>query len=285
MIERDDASPDVDAARSRLRAVLARHGSLVIAFSGGVDSALLAFVAREVLGERMLAVLASSPSLSAFEEAGAIEFLRAHGIPFERIVTDELENDAYASNRPDRCYHCKKELFERLREIAALRGFAAVAYGENADDGGDYRPGAGAAEEMAVVAPLAEAGIGKQLIRDIARALGLPIWDKPSSPCLASRIPYFERVTREKLSQVERAERALKDRGFRVCRVRHRGDTASIEVPLEDHPRILSDAVWPALVEELRAAGFREVTLESSGFRSGRLNDALEKRTENGKRS
>ena len=285
MIGRNDAHADVEAARSRLRSALERHESLVIAFSGGVDSALLARAARDVLGDRMLAVIASSPSLADAEEADAIEFLRSHAIPFERIVTDELENEAYAANGPDRCYHCKRELFTMLREIAIERGFAAVAYGANADDDGDYRPGAKAAEEMAVVAPLAEAGIGKQAVRDLARALGLPIWDKPSSPCLASRIPYYERVTREKLAQIERAERALKSRGFRVCRVRHRGDSASIEVPLEDHPRIRSEAVWPGLVAEIRAAGFRAATLDESGFRSGRLNDALEQRTEDGKGS
>jgi uncharacterized protein len=285
MIERMPNDPEVEAALARLRSAISRHGSLVVAFSGGVDSALLAAVSREVLGARVLAVIASGPSLPRAEEDGAVEFLRARGIPFERISTDEIDNEAYAANNPDRCYHCKRELFARLREIAALRGFAAVAYGANADDAGDYRPGTGAAAEMSVVSPLVEAGIGKEMVRDLARALGLPLWDKPSSPCLASRIPYYERVTREKLRQVERSELALKARGFRICRVRHRGDTGSIEVPLDDHPRIMSGDVWPALVEEIRAAGFRHVTLDPSGFRSGRLNEALEKRTGNGKGS
>jgi uncharacterized protein len=284
MIERGITPADADAARERLKTVLLRHGSMVVAFSGGVDSALLAFAAHEVLGDRMLAVIAASPSLPGAEEEDALAFLRAHRIPFERIVTDELASESYAANNPDRCYHCKKELFGRLGAIAASRAYAAVAYGANADDAGDYRPGASAAADYSVVAPLAESGIGKDLVREIARSLGLRVWDKPSSPCLASRIPYYQTVTREKLERIEKAERVLKDHGFRICRVRHDGDAARIEIPLEDHARIAETALWAGLVAAIEAAGFRSVTLDPEGFRSGRLNDALKERTKDGEK-
>jgi uncharacterized protein len=266
-------SAAADAAYRRLREAIAQQGSMVIAYSGGVDSGLLAYVARDVLGDRALAVLAVSPSLAQREERAALAFLATHAIPHERIQTDEMGQSGYVQNAPDRCYFCKKELFTQLHAIARARGFDAVAYGANVDDLGDHRPGQTAAARLRVIAPLIDAGATKPLVREIARGLGLLLWDKPAAPCLASRIPYFERVTEAKLRQIEHAEDVIKDLGFAVCRVRHFGETARVEVPLEDHARLAP--VWDAVVAGVKRAGFGDVVLSPDGFRSGRLNDAL----------
>jgi len=269
-----ELQPDLD----RLERVIAQHGSMVIAYSGGVDSGLLVYVANGVLGDRALAAIGVSASLGGREERDARGFLHRHAIPHERIETDEMQDKRYRQNGPNRCYYCKAELFEKLRGLASARGLARVAYGANVDDAGDYRPGAKAALEHAVVAPLAEAGLGKDKIRALAHALHLELWDKPASPCLASRIPYRQAVTSEKLAQVEAAEGVLKDMGFAVCRVRHHGQAASIEVPVEDHARVRVPRTWREIMAQFLRAGFREVTLEDDGFRSGRLNDAIEGR-------
>jgi uncharacterized protein len=273
MIDKSSIPDDLGRHYEELRDVLSRHGSMVIAYSGGVDSGLLTYVARDVLGDRMLAVIGQSASLPGRERIAAIEFLNRHGIPYRAIDTHELVVDGYRKNNPDRCYFCKAELFASLSALASDEGFGHVAHGANMDDLGDHRPGSRAAGEQEVVAPLVEAGLDKQAIRRLAQVLGLSLWDKPAAPCLASRIPYFQEVTREKLARIEAAEYVLKDLGFAVCRVRHHGSEARIEVPAAEHDRIRSTEVWAKVVAGLEDVGFQVVVLEKDGFRSGRLND------------
>jgi uncharacterized protein len=269
------ASSDLRPHLIRLERVLAGHGPMVVAYSGGVDSGLLAFAAHRVLAGRMACVMGVSPSLASGEEAAGLAFLETHGIPFTRIFTRELDDQRYRANGSDRCYFCKRELFMRIEAAPESRRFPVLAYGANADDGFDYRPGARAADERGVVAPLAEAGFSKDLVRRAALSLGLTLWDKPASPCLASRVPYHSEVTPEKLRQIDAAEAALKRRGFTVCRVRHHGDLARIEVPLRDQPRLQEAATWENVRREIETAGFARVEVVESGFRSGNLNDAL----------
>jgi uncharacterized protein len=267
--------PDLARPYDRLKSVISGYGPMAVAFSGGVDSALLAYAAREVLGDDMVCVIAVSPSLGEREYKSAVRFLEHHHIPFERFHTREMEDERYRANGPDRCYFCKSELFGAIKRAASLQRFPRIAYGANVDDAGDHRPGARAAAELDVVAPLQEAGFGKQLIRDTARGLGLDLWDKPAAPCLASRVPYHSEVTPEKLRQIERAEAVLKDAGFRVCRVRHHGELARIEVPAEDRDQLREPSVWDRVESGVLDAGFSSVEIEADGFRSGRLNDVL----------
>jgi pyridinium-3,5-biscarboxylic acid mononucleotide sulfurtransferase len=265
--------PALEQKLQRLRADLSGLGSLVVGMSGGVDSVLLAKVAHEVLGQRMLAVTADSPSLPRRELREAISIAEQAGIPHEVIATQELDDSRYAANPVDRCYFCRSELFTKLHELAAARGIRWVAYGENLSDAGDYRPGARAAAEHRVRAPLKEAGLGKQDVRGLAAHLGLPVWDKPEFACLASRLPHGTPVSTERLSQVEAAEEALAGIGLAQYRVRHHGDIARIEVTPADLEAVVSAA--PHIVSELRRLGFRHVTLDLAGYRRGSLNPPL----------
>ena len=267
-----------DATRlAGLEAVVRGYESTVTAFSAGVDSTLVAVVAQRALGDRALAVTARSESLAPSELADAIHLARALGLHHRVVETHELADDSYASNPTDRCYFCKHHLYERLRPIALERGARHVLNGLNADDVGDWRPGTRAAAEHGdlVRSPLLEAGMGKAAIRALARALGLPNWDKPALACLASRLPYGERVTAEKLARVAEAEAALRGLGFRQLRVRHFSDRARVEIAPEELGRVAEEGLAPAIEAALLAAGFEAVEIDPGGYRSGRLNDGL----------
>lgn len=260
---------------ARLRAHLASLGSVVVAYSGGVDSSVVLRVAHEALGERALGVIGRSDSYAASELALALDQAARFGARVEVVTTGELTDPNFASNPANRCYHCKSELYRKLRGVAEREGAYAVLDGTIRDDLGDWRPGRRAAEEARVESPLAELGFTKEDVRAVATHYGLPSHDKPASPCLASRIPYGSEITREKLQAVELAEAGLRALGFRELRVRHLGDTARIEVPAADIVRLADPAARAAAVRALKAAGFLFVTLDLEGFRSGSLNAAL----------
>lgn len=259
----------------RLRQIVAALPGLVVAYSGGVDSAFLAWTAHEVLGDRMLAVIADSASLARTHLEDAISFARERRIPLEVVETRELENPAYARNDSMRCFHCKDELFNVLEQFRAARGFAAVAYGVNADDEGDFRPGQQAARAHHVLAPLLEARLTKLEIRELARHAGLRVWEKPASACLSSRIEYGRAVTPEALSVVERGEDALRELGFRQFRVRHHGEIVRIEIARGELPRALTPEMAGEFTAIFKRLGFKFVTLDLEGFRSGSMNQLL----------
>jgi uncharacterized protein len=259
------------ALRDRLRAL----PSVIVAYSGGVDSAYLAWVAHDVLGPRALAVTADSPSYPERHRAMARSIAAEFNLCHEIIQTTEMERPEYRANGTDRCYHCKHELYTQLTALARARGIAAVADGNNADDRGDYRPGRRAAREFGVISPLDEAGLTKVDIRTLSHDAGLPCWDEPASACLSSRIPYFSEVTPEKLHVIEQAEEAVRSLGFRVVRVRHHGEVARLELAPDEMPRALDPDVAPALDKALRALGFRYVALDLKGYRLGSLNEGM----------
>lgn len=254
---------------------IASLDSLLVAYSGGTDSAYLAWVARQTLGERMLAVIADSPSLPRRELSRAISFAAESGIPLRIIATREMDRPEYTRNATDRCFHCKNELFLLMAEQRRLAGFQHLAYGRNLDDDADLRPGQRAAELHHVVAPLADAGLGKNEVRELARRAGLPLWDKPASACLASRIEHGRPVTPEALAQVEAGEDALQDLGFTQVRVRHHGDIARIEISEQDFARAFTPEIARAVVPMFKKLGFRYIALDCEGYRSGSMNPLL----------
>ena len=260
-----------DPRLDRLVTILGDMGSAVIAFSGGVDSTFL-LKAAALSGMKALAVTGNSPTMPGQDLLDAKAAVEAIGLPHMVIETSELEKDDFRKNPPDRCFHCKSELFGRLRDIAESEGYAHLLDGSNLDDTDDWRPGRKAALENGVRSPLMEAGLRKEDVRDLSRALGLRTWDKPSSPCLSSRFPYGESITVEALRRVEEAEKFLKSFGFRELRVRHHGDTARIELREEDIIRMLDPGIRTAVTERLRSLGYAFVSLDLEGFRSGKMN-------------
>jgi len=269
------AEPNLAAKRALLDDHLRGLGRTLVAYSGGVDSAFLAWAAHQVLGSNMLAVIADSPSLARTQLADATAFAAEQEIPLEVIVTSELDRPEYARNDTARCFHCKDELFTTMEEFRSRRGFDSIAYGVNLDDRGDFRPGQRAAEQHQVAAPLRDAGLSKHDIRELARAARLRVWDKPASACLSSRIEYGREVTRETLSVVERGEDALHALGFRQVRVRHHGDIVRIEIAREELTRALSPEMIAEFTRTFKALGFKFVTLDLEGFRSGSMNTFL----------
>src|SRR5580700_7201405 len=266
---------DIGAKHVSLQSHLRKLGRLLVAYSGGVDSAYLAWAAHRALGDNMLAIIADSPSLARTQFADAIAFAREQTIPLEVIATSELDRPEYVRNDAQRCFFCKDELFTMMEELRQARGFDAIAYGVNVDDQGDFRPGQKAAGAHHVAAPLLAAGLTKEEIRALARSAGLRIWDKPASACLSSRIEYGRPVTREALNVVEKGEDALRALGFRQFRVRHHGEIVRIEIAREELERALDPAMAAEFTRIFKALGFKFVTLDLEGFRSGSMNALL----------
>ena len=266
---------DLDSKSRRLNEILSGVDSIIVAFSGGVDSAYLAWAATQVLGSAALCVTADSPSYPDHHRQLALDVARRFGLRHHIIHTRELEDPMYRANPVNRCYYCKHELYTALSAHARERGVSMVADGSNADDRGDYRPGRQAAREFGVHSPLDEVGLTKSEIRELSHRAGLPTWDEPASACLSSRIPYQSEVTDEKLRLIERAEGAVRGLGFRVCRVRHHDDHARVEIGAAELSRAFEPDVHDRLVSELTTLGYRQVTIDPRGYRQGSLNEGL----------
>ena len=274
----EPAATGMEQTQQKLQALeeaLRALGNLMVAYSGGVDSAFLAATAHRVLGDRMVAVLADSPSLARRDLELATAFAQSAGMRLQVIQTEELDKPEYQKNDGDRCFHCKTELFTGMEALRAELGFEHIAYGMNSDDTWDYRPGQRAADEHKVLAPLAAAGLTKQEIRALCKAAGYTLWDRPAAPCLSSRVEYGRTVTREVLEQVERSEESIRQLGFREFRVRHHGELARVEIAKAELPRALTMEMLESITTALRKAGFHYVTLDCAGFRSGSLNEML----------
>lgn len=268
-------SADLHDKRTALATHLRASGRLLVAYSGGVDSAYLAYAAHQALGDAFLAVLADSPSLARSAREDAIAFATENHIPLRVVTTGELENSDYVRNSGDRCFHCKDELFTTMESIRDAEGYHAVAYGMNLDDRGDFRPGQLAARQHHVLAPLVDAGLTKADVRQLAHEAGLRVWDKPASACLASRIEYGRPVTVEALAAVERSEEVLRHLGFKVFRVRHHGDVARIEIAPQEMVHVFSGGMLDEIVAGVKNAGFKFVTLDLEGYRTGSMNAML----------
>ena len=266
---------EIESKRSDLEERIRRLGRALVAYSGGVDSAFLAWEMHQILGDRMLAVIADSPSLARVQFADAVAFAEEQRIPLKIIRTEEFDRPEYVRNDGARCFHCKDELFKVMEQFRQQNGFDAITYGVNVDDQGDFRPGQNAAKLHHVAAPLLDAGLTKQDIRELARAANLRIWDKPASACLSSRMEYGRPVTPEALSVVEQGEDALRSLGFRQFRVRHHGEIVRIEIAREEMQRALSAEMAAAFTRIFKDLGFKFVTLDLEGFRSGSMNALL----------
>ena len=268
---------DMQNKLTALKTRIKEMGSMAIGFSGGLDSAFLLKVAHDILKDRALAVIARSTIFPEREFRQAESFVRAMGIKYEIIDSEELELEGFAANPVDRCYFCKKELFTRIIETARENGLGYVADGANLDDVSDYRPGMLATKELQVVSPLKDCGITKDEIRSLAREMGLSVWDKPSFACLASRFPYGQEITAEKLGMVDQAEQYLLDLGFRQVRVRHHGDLARIEVAVEERKKFFGEKIMDEVYAELKRIGFTYIALDLKGYRTGSMNETINK--------
>jgi len=273
-----NGAPDAALLREkqdRLFRVLRSLGKVLVAYSGGTDSAYLAWAAREVLGDNAIAVTADSPSIPESHKRDAIAFAERFGIRHEMIPSHEFDNPAYTANNPDRCYHCKDELFRRMEQIAPRYGGAVIVYGVNTDDLGDYRPGQNAARLHGVKAPLVEAGLSKADIRELSRMAGLPTWDRPAAACLSSRVPYGTQVTPDVLRRVEMAEERIRALGFRQFRVRYHGELARLEIDRAELPQAFSLEMFDCLSAIFKELGFLYSAIDLRGYRQGSLNEAL----------